>query len=103
MNQGVDASRLLLSVPLTARQYTLANPANNLPGAEVVGEPEILPYNKACGLLREEGWDLRFDEPHRAQYAVRGNQWLTLASQRYFFCKSVFISSLIVRIYLYFS
>lgn len=75
---GVPASKVVISLPATARQFTLANETLSTPGSPTVDdEPKEIDQAELCRQLRNGRWTLERDQDLSAPYAFKNKTWIS--------------------------
>lgn len=91
MDQGAPAEKIVVGVPSYGRGFTLDNPSNNKIGAPsnspaksgpYTREPGMLGYNEICEMIKNENWEVHFQEEQRVPHAFKGNQWVGYDNQQ---------------------
>lgn len=90
LSEGAPSEKIVLGVPFYGRSFTLADPQSNGVGAPssqgtagpYTKEGGMLGYNEICEKLKQENWDVRFDEERRVPYAVNENQWVSFDDEK---------------------
>ncbi|XP_046404203.1 chitinase-3-like protein 1 [Ischnura elegans] len=84
IEKGVPRQKLILGVPSYGRTWTLRSTSNTGIGAPASGpgnpgrftsEAGMIGYNELCVAIKNEGWEVHWDEEQKVPYAVKGNQW----------------------------
>lgn len=69
---GVPSSKIVISLPATARQFTLVNETLSTPGSPTVDdEPKEIDQAELCRQLRSGRWTLERDQDLSAPYAFK--------------------------------
>lgn len=69
---GVPASKVVISLPATAQQFTLVNETLSTPGSPAVeDEPKEIDQPQLCRLLQKGRWTLERDQDLSAPYAFK--------------------------------
>ncbi|XP_063618759.1 uncharacterized protein LOC134791636 [Cydia splendana] len=75
---GVPASKIVISLPATARQFTLANETLSTPGSPAVDDqPKEIDQAELCRLLQKGRWTLERDQDLSAPYAFKNTTWMS--------------------------
>jgi len=86
--KGAEKHKLLMSIPLFARTWTLSKPENNLRKAGASGPGTAGPYTQAAGRLsynelctamkeHPSEWNIRRDNNESAVIAMHGKEWIS--------------------------
>lgn len=69
---GVPASKIVISLPATARQFTLANETFSTPGSPTEeDDPKEIDQAEFCRQIRKGKWTLERDQDLSAPYAFK--------------------------------
>lgn len=69
---GVPASKIVISLPATARQFHLKNETLSTPGSPTTeDEPKEIDQAELCGQLQKGRWTLERDQDLSAPYAFK--------------------------------
>ncbi|CAG9093960.1 unnamed protein product [Plutella xylostella] len=75
---GVPASKLVISLPATARQFTLVNETLSTPGSPTEEEePKVIDQAELCRLLQKGRWTLERDQDLSGPYAFQNKTWIS--------------------------
>ncbi|XP_047506922.1 uncharacterized protein LOC125050897 isoform X2 [Pieris napi] len=75
---GVPASKLVVSLPATAQQFTLQNQTLSTPGSPAVDEePKEIDQAQLCRQLQRGRWTLERDQDLSAPYAFKNETWIS--------------------------
>ncbi|XP_039754321.1 uncharacterized protein LOC120629444 [Pararge aegeria] len=75
---GVPASKVVISLPATARQFTLQNETLSTPGSPTVDDdPKEIDQAEVCRQLRKGRWTLERDQDLSAPYAFKDKTWIS--------------------------
>ncbi|KAG6448979.1 hypothetical protein O3G_MSEX005797 [Manduca sexta] len=75
---GVPASKVVISLPATARQFTLLNETLSTPGSPTVeDEPKEIDQAELCRQLQKGRWTLERDQDLSAPYAFKNKIWVS--------------------------
>ncbi|XP_023938917.2 uncharacterized protein LOC112046512 [Bicyclus anynana] len=75
---GVPASKVVISLPATARQFTLQNETLSTPGSPTEeDDPKEIDQAEVCRLLRKGRWTLERDQDLSAPYAFKDKTWIS--------------------------
>ncbi|XP_022125156.2 uncharacterized protein LOC111000114 isoform X2 [Pieris rapae] len=75
---GVPASKLVVSLPATARQFTLQNQTLSTPGSPAMDEePKEIDQSELCRQLQRGRWTLERDQDLSAPYAFKNETWIS--------------------------
>ncbi|CAH2106134.1 unnamed protein product [Euphydryas editha] len=75
---GVPASKIVISLPATARQFTLLNETLSTPGSPTeYDEPKEIDQAELCRQLRKGRWTLERDQDLSAPYAFKDKTWIS--------------------------
>ncbi|KAL0893318.1 hypothetical protein ABMA27_014909 [Loxostege sticticalis] len=74
---GVQASKVVISLPATARQFTLVNETLSTPGSPAQDdEPKEIDQAELCRLLQKGRWTLERDQDLSGPYAFKNTTWI---------------------------
>uniref|UniRef100_A0A2A4JHR1 Chitinase n=1 Tax=Heliothis virescens TaxID=7102 RepID=A0A2A4JHR1_HELVI len=75
---GVPSSKIVISLPATARQFTLVNETLSTPGSPTEeDEPKEIDQAELCRQLRNGRWTLERDQDLSAPYAFKNKTWIS--------------------------
>ncbi|CAH3831113.1 unnamed protein product [Pieris brassicae] len=75
---GVPASKLVVSLPATARQFTLQNQTLSTPGSPAIDEePKEIGQSELCRQLQRGRWTLERDQDLSGPYAFKNETWIS--------------------------
>ncbi|XP_032518446.2 uncharacterized protein LOC116770913 [Danaus plexippus] len=75
---GVPASKVVISLPATARQFQLLNETLSTPGSPTTDDdPKEIDQLELCRQLRKGRWTLERDQDLSAPYAFKGKTWIS--------------------------
>ncbi|CAD0199517.1 unnamed protein product [Chrysodeixis includens] len=75
---GVPSSKVVISLPATARQFTLVNETLSTPGSPTADdEPKEIDQAELCRQLRSGRWTLERDQDLSAPYAFKNKTWIS--------------------------
>ncbi|XP_041977981.1 uncharacterized protein LOC121732231 isoform X2 [Aricia agestis] len=75
---GVPASKVVISLPATARQFTLQNETLSTPGSPTEDEePKVIDQAELCRQLQDGRWTLERDQDLSAPYAFKDKTWIS--------------------------
>ncbi|XP_072931733.1 uncharacterized protein [Epargyreus clarus] len=75
---GVPASKLVISLPATARQFKLQNETLSTPGSPTEeDDPKEIDQAELCRQLRKGRWTLERDQDLSAPYAFKDKTWIS--------------------------
>ncbi|CAB3229758.1 unnamed protein product [Arctia plantaginis] len=75
---GVPASKVVISLPATAHQFTLVNETLSTPGSPTVDdEPKEIDQAELCRQLKSGRWTLERDQDLSAPYAFKDKTWIS--------------------------
>ncbi|XP_063825134.1 uncharacterized protein LOC135074696 [Ostrinia nubilalis] len=75
---GVPASKVVISLPATARQFTLVNETLSTPGSPARDdEPKEIDQAELCRLLQKGRWTLERDQDLSGPYAFKNTTWIS--------------------------
>ncbi|XP_045772112.1 mucin-17-like [Maniola jurtina] len=75
---GVPASKIVISLPATARQFKLQNETLSTPGSPTENdEPKEIDQAELCRQLRKGRWTLERDQDLSAPYAFKDKTWIS--------------------------
>ncbi|XP_064071930.1 uncharacterized protein LOC113402875 [Vanessa tameamea] len=75
---GVPASKVVISLPATARQFTLVNETLSTPGSPTQDDdPKEIDQAELCRQLRKGRWTLERDQDLSAPYAFKDKTWIS--------------------------
>ncbi|CAH0723189.1 unnamed protein product, partial [Brenthis ino] len=75
---GVPASKIVISLPATARQFTLTNETLSTPGSPTEDdEPKEIDQAELCRQIRKGRWTLERDQDLSAPYAFKDLTWIS--------------------------
>ncbi|XP_062559639.1 acidic mammalian chitinase-like isoform X1 [Armigeres subalbatus] len=85
LDDGLDASKLVMGVPAYGHTFTLASASSNGVGARTVGAGTAGPYTLEAGLLSyleicerlKTGYTTSWDDTQKVPYAFSGTQWIS--------------------------
>ncbi|KOB74628.1 Chitinase-3-like protein 3 [Operophtera brumata] len=75
---GVPASKIVISLPATAQQFTLQNETLSTPGSPTLeDEPKEIGQDELCRQLQRGRWTLERDQDLSAPYAFKDKTWIS--------------------------
>ncbi|CAH1645350.1 unnamed protein product [Spodoptera littoralis] len=75
---GVPSSKIVISLPATARQFTLVNETLSTPGSPTEDDdPKEIDQAELCRQLRSGRWTLERDQDLSAPYAFKNKTWIS--------------------------
>ncbi|XP_013143309.1 PREDICTED: mucin-2-like [Papilio polytes] len=75
---GVPSSKVVISLPATARQFTLLNETLSTPGSPTLDdEPKEIDQAELCRQLQKGRWTLERDQDLSAPYAFKNTTWIS--------------------------
>ncbi|XP_049869607.1 uncharacterized protein LOC126369292 [Pectinophora gossypiella] len=75
---GVPASKIVISLPATARQFHLLNETLSTPGSPTTeDEPKEIDQGELCRQLQKGRWTLERDQDLSAPYAFKDKTWIS--------------------------
>ncbi|XP_045497665.1 uncharacterized protein LOC123695784 [Colias croceus] len=75
---GVPPSKIVISLPATARQFTLQNETLSTPGSPTLEEqPKEIDQGELCRQLQKGRWTLERDQDLSAPYAFKNSTWIS--------------------------
>ncbi|XP_068632246.1 mucin-2-like [Battus philenor] len=75
---GVPTSKIVISLPATARQFTLVNETLSTPGSPTLDEePKEIDQAELCRQLQKGRWTLERDQDLSAPYAFKNTTWIS--------------------------
>ncbi|XP_045448718.1 uncharacterized protein LOC123657183 [Melitaea cinxia] len=75
---GVPASKIVISLPATARKFTLLNETLSTPGSPTEDDdPKEIDQAELCRQLRKGRWTLERDQDLSAPYAFKDKTWIS--------------------------
>ncbi|XP_012551241.2 uncharacterized protein LOC101746073 [Bombyx mori] len=75
---GVPASKIVISLPATVRQFTLVNETLSTPGSPAEeDEPKEVDQAELCRQLQKGRWTLERDQDLSAPYAFKNKIWMS--------------------------
>ncbi|KAJ8729917.1 hypothetical protein PYW07_016955 [Mythimna separata] len=75
---GVPSSKVVISLPATAQQFTLVNETLSTPGSPTAeDEPKEIDQAELCRQLRSGRWTLERDQDLSAPYAFKNKTWIS--------------------------
>ncbi|CAK1596443.1 unnamed protein product [Parnassius mnemosyne] len=75
---GVPATKIVISLPATARQFTLVNETLSTPGSPAQeDEPKEIDQAELCRQLQKGRWTLERDQDLSAPYAFKHKTWIS--------------------------
>ncbi|XP_065090833.1 probable chitinase 10 [Ochlerotatus camptorhynchus] len=85
LDDGFDASKLIMGVPIHGHTFTLASTADTGVGVRTIGGGTAGPYTLESGTLSyleicermKTGYTKRWDDIQKVPYAFLGNQWIS--------------------------
>ncbi|XP_043277713.1 chitinase-3-like protein 1 [Venturia canescens] len=102
LSQGTPKEKLILGTPLYGRSFTINSGSNAVdsvssgPGAKGIytGEGGLLGYNEICELIKNSGWQVKFDVERRVPYAYHANQWVSFDNVKSMTEKAEFVNKM---------
>ncbi|XP_038211690.1 uncharacterized protein LOC119832152 [Zerene cesonia] len=75
---GIPASKIVISLPATARQFKLQNETLSTPGSPTLEEePREIDQAELCRQLQKGRWTLERDQDLSAPYAFKNTTWIS--------------------------
>ncbi|XP_075973846.1 uncharacterized protein LOC142975077 [Anticarsia gemmatalis] len=75
---GVPSSKVVISLPATAHQFTLANETLSTPGSPTLDDdPKEIDQAELCLYLKDGRWTLERDQDLSAPYAFKDKTWIS--------------------------